>query len=280
MRRPQRPASAPTRAAQPRQRGIPSKQLLRVEQPDRRVRHLVGAEHARTRPDDRRLRLARSLARHVGVGPVGADHVHVDRHSGGHQLALERGGEAPDRVLGRGVDRQAGHRRERGHRSEVDHVHVLATTAPHGVYGRARAPDHPEHVDLGDQADLVVGLVPDLARAQHAGVVDPDLERPALGGGARRAPVRLGIAHVDLHREAADLLRGRGCRVDVDVRGEHRVAAVGQPLRDLAPEAAAGAGDHRDAGHQAAVAASGGRAAGSGRLTPRRRLRSRASVRM
>ena len=128
------------------------------------------------------------------------------------------------------------------------------------LYGGARAPDHSEHVDLGDQANLVVGLVPDLARAQDARVVDPDLERPALGGGARGAAVRLGVAHVDLHREATHLLRGGGGRLGVDVGGEHRVAAAASrfaiarpkprpaPVTTAAPEPSGGVAASERAG--------------------------------
>ena len=92
--------------------------------------------------------------------------------------------------------------------------------------------------------------------------------------------MRLGVAHVELHREAADGLGGLRRGLAVDVGGEHGVPAPGELLRDLAPEAAAGAGDHGDARHQPTGAATRGRPAGSARRSPRVRLRSRASMRM
>ena len=199
-----RPASVAARAATPRQRGRASTNRFESSRPTAAARDLLGAEHPRRRPDDRGVRLVRSLAGHLGVGPVGADHVHRDRHAGRQELALQRAREAEHRVLGRRVDGQAGHRRQGRHRAEVDHVHVLAAALLHGVYGRARPPDHPEQVDLDLEAHLVVRVLPGLARAQHARVVDPDLERPALQRRARRAAMRLGVAHVELLREAAD----------------------------------------------------------------------------
>ena len=110
----------------------------------------------------------------------------------------------------------------------------------------------PIRFDVALKAHVVVRLLPRLHGAHHPGVVHPDLERAALAGRTGGRAVGVGVAHVELHREAADLVRRGGGRLGVHVRGEHGVAASRQAARDLAAEAAPRTGHDRDPRHQAA----------------------------
>ena len=135
-----------------------------------------------------------------------------------------------------------------GPNDDIDAMFTMSPPPrPHRLDRGARAPQHAEEVDLDQQAHLVVGVLPGLLRAQDAGVVDPDLERAALGRGGRHRAVGVRVAHVLGHRPGAlaEQLGGLAGGVLVHVGDEHVEAARGEQARDLAPDAASAPGDHR-----------------------------------
>ena len=92
----------------------------------------------------------------------------------------------------------------------------------------AREPHRtPRKLASTSSADLVVGVLPGLRGAQDAGVVDPHLQRPALGGGRGDLAVAVRVADVLCHVPGvlAEQLGGLAGGVLVHVRDEHGVAA-------------------------------------------------------
>ena len=134
--------------------------------------------------------------------------------------------------------------------SEIDVDHVAAAGGDHRLQGGDGAVHRPQRVDLEHRPARRLVLLPGRPGDQHAGVVDPEVERAAArrGFGGERPAGRL-VAHVERRRArpGADLGRGAGGRVGVDVGDVDEVAAAGQLEGDRATEAAARS---RDDGHR------------------------------
>lgn len=126
---------------------------------------------------------------------------------------------------------------------------TLASRA-HALQRSQSSVDRAERVDLEHQPAHLAGLLPRRPGHEHAGVVDPDLERSgALGRGRRDLVARLLVAHVKRRREraASELRRGLRRCIGVEIGDVDRVAPAGEQSRDLQPQAPFGTGDNRAA---------------------------------
>ena len=113
----------------------------------------------------------------------------IAREPGAAQVRERAERERHRAVLGRGVERLARRRAEPGERDDVDQV--PAPGGPHQLERGQRAVDRPERVDLEQRPPQLGVVLPDVAGDQHAGVVDPDVERAgALGRRGGRPPSR------------------------------------------------------------------------------------------
>jgi hypothetical protein len=124
----------------------------------------------------------------------------------------------------------------------------VAAVAGHGVDRGAAAPDDAEQVDVDLAPDLLLLEGPGRPGHQHAGVVDPDGDRPARAGGRRHPAMAVRIPDILHHREGAvaqgggGLGRGRG----VDVGDQYVEAAARELHGDAAPEPAPSSRDDGD----------------------------------
>ena len=151
-------------------------------------------------------------------------------------------------MLGGGVDRLAGSGDEARERDDVDDV--TPARRPHQLQRGQRAVHGAHRVDLEHEPPAALVVLPRAAGHEHAGVVDPDLQRAGplrrhRGGGAAGGLV----ADVEHGREGAIAQLGGGARrrLAVDVGHMDRVSAGREHPCDLEPEPAAGAGDERAA---------------------------------
>jgi hypothetical protein len=214
---------------------------------------------------------------HAGT-ELGGDHRREDDrdvHAVGGQLGGHRLGEADHAELAGGVDRAAGHADPTDGRGDVDDVAVAALE--HGAGGELGAGDDGAQVDVEDLVDRLLGLLHERGERHDPGVVDQDLDRAErLGPGQERGE---GAAVGDVDHEAlgaaADLGRGLGGHVVVEVADDHAGPGVGEPPGGGQADAAAGAGDGDDLPAQVAVGRAGqagpagGGAAGAHGRSPR-----------
>ena len=128
---------------------------------------------------------------------------------------------------------------------------MAAAGGDHRLQGGDGAVHRPQRVDLEHRPPRRLVLLPGEAGGEHAGVVDPEVERAAArrGVGGERPAGRL-VADVERGRAraGADLGGGAGGRVGIDVGGVDEEAATGQLEGDRAAEAAACSGDDGNVG--------------------------------
>ena len=110
-------------------------------------------------------------------------------------------------------------------------------------------------VDRHHPRPVFVGYVFDIGESEDPGKIDRTLHRPEVANdGARDVGDRRRIGDVERigggdPPGADDRIDGSPCRSFVDIGNRHRIAGLAERDRGLAPDAAAAAGDQRDARH-------------------------------
>ena len=159
----------------PRQRGIVSTARGRSSRPTTRA--ATSSARSRVPENEGAASGSSSLSWSIGVQiPSGQTaEIQIPLRARAPQVGERAEAERDRAVLGRRVERLARGCAEARERDHVDHV--AAAGGPHQLERGERAVDRAQRVDLEQRPAQLLVVLPDVAGDQHAGVVDPDVER-------------------------------------------------------------------------------------------------------